>query len=281
MTTLADLSREHSSLDRDDVDHLHRLGAEWAFLADLCFADLLLYVRSDTGKWLIVDQVRPATNQTIYVTDYIGTWSDVEGSAILDRALEAEGRVEGRIAAKQRFWELAVEKLAKVRGGGEHADYVLPDPAIELMMAKAYGRTGQYEKARQAFEQFVQQYPDSKYVNNAVFWTGETYYKLGDYESAILKYQEVLEKFPKESKAPDALLKMGFALEMMGETQAAIAALERLVREYPLADQVELAKRKVAQLKQKDRPSKKDRGNEVKQRPKKTATEKKPQEKSR
>ncbi|MDX2380800.1 MAG: sensor histidine kinase [Acidimicrobiia bacterium] len=97
MTTLADLSREHSSLDRDDVDQLHRLGAEWAFLADLCFADLLLYVRSDTGKWLIVDQVRPATNQTIYVTDYIGTWADVEGSAILDESLERGVRVEGEI----------------------------------------------------------------------------------------------------------------------------------------------------------------------------------------
>jgi two-component sensor histidine kinase len=97
MTTLADLSSEHSSLERDDVDHLHRLGAEWAFLADLCFADLLLYVRSDAGRWLIVDQVRPATSQTIYVTDYIGTWADLEGSAILDRAIETEARVEGAI----------------------------------------------------------------------------------------------------------------------------------------------------------------------------------------
>jgi two-component sensor histidine kinase len=97
MTTLAELSREHSSLDRDDIEHLHRLGAEWAFLADLCFADLLLYVRSDAGKWLIVDQVRPATNQTIYTTDYIGTWADVDGSAILDEAAESESRVEGEI----------------------------------------------------------------------------------------------------------------------------------------------------------------------------------------
>ena len=60
---------------RDDIDHLHRLAAEWAFLADLCFADLLLYVRSADGKWVVVDQVRPATNQTMYVTDYIGTWA--------------------------------------------------------------------------------------------------------------------------------------------------------------------------------------------------------------
>jgi two-component sensor histidine kinase len=85
MTSMADLSRQYSSLDQDDIDHLHRLGAEWAFLADLCFADLLLYVRSNDGNWVVVDQVRPATNQTMYVTDYIGTWAQ-RGAAVLDRA---------------------------------------------------------------------------------------------------------------------------------------------------------------------------------------------------
>ncbi len=97
MTSLADLSREHSLLEREDVDHLNRLAAEWAFLADLCFADLLLYVRSPSGKWLIVDQVRPATNQTMYPTDYVGTWADVEGSALLDQALNGGQRVQGEI----------------------------------------------------------------------------------------------------------------------------------------------------------------------------------------
>lgn len=156
---------------------------------------------------------------------------------------------------------------------------VLPE---ETLYDNAYNtyKAGQYGKAREAFDAFVKHYPKSKYVNNAVFWMGETYYQLKDYESAILKYQEVLEKYPKESKAPAALLKMGFAFEMMGEPQAAVAALERLLREYPLADQVELANKKVAQLKQKKTEPKEDRGNEVKQRPNKTVTEKKPPEKS-
>ena len=43
MTSLAELAREHTTLSADDIDHLFRLTAEWAFLADLCFADLLLY----------------------------------------------------------------------------------------------------------------------------------------------------------------------------------------------------------------------------------------------
>ena len=98
MTSMADLSRQHSSLDLDDIDHLHRLGAEWAFLADLCFADLLLYVRSTDGKWVVVDQVRPATNQTMYVTDYIGTWAQ-RGAAHLDRAADQNIVVQDDLSA--------------------------------------------------------------------------------------------------------------------------------------------------------------------------------------
>ncbi len=97
MTSLADLTREHSTLDRDDVDHLHRLGAEWAFLADLCFADLLLFVRSGDGRWLIVDQVRPATNQTMYVTDYVGSWAEGKDADIIERAATDGVSVEGDI----------------------------------------------------------------------------------------------------------------------------------------------------------------------------------------
>ena len=97
MTSLADLARGHSTLDRADIDHLHRLTAEWAFLADLCFADLLLYVRAAGGKWLIVDQVRPATNQTMYTTDYIGAWADGDEAQIIDQAASSGQRVEGAI----------------------------------------------------------------------------------------------------------------------------------------------------------------------------------------
>ena len=98
MTTLADLSRQHSSLDAGDIDHLHRLSAEWAFLADLCFADLLLYVRSSDDKWVVVDQVRPATNQTMYVRDYIGTWATATGSDVLEQAARTESNVVADIA---------------------------------------------------------------------------------------------------------------------------------------------------------------------------------------
>jgi two-component sensor histidine kinase len=97
MTSLADLCRAHSSLEREDIDHLHRLTAEWAFLADLCFADLLLHVRSDDDRWMIVDQVRPATSQTMYAIDFVGTWAS-QADDLMNRVAETGEMVEGDIA---------------------------------------------------------------------------------------------------------------------------------------------------------------------------------------
>ena len=78
MATLGELCRQHTSLSRDEINHLKQLVSEWGLLADLCFADLLLYVPSTDSEWLIVAQVRPATGQTIYLTDYVGVPADNE-----------------------------------------------------------------------------------------------------------------------------------------------------------------------------------------------------------
>jgi len=111
MTSLAELCREHTTLGRDEVEHLNRLTAEWTFLSDLCFADLLLRVRSGEGKWLTVDQVRPATNPTMYSTDLIGTWADAAESAVIEQAAANGWHVERSIvvgADEQQIRMLAI-----------------------------------------------------------------------------------------------------------------------------------------------------------------------------
>ncbi|MGA1353035.1 MAG: histidine kinase N-terminal domain-containing protein, partial [Ilumatobacteraceae bacterium] len=72
MPTLVELTANHTTLADDDVEHLGSLIAEWGMLADISFADLLLYapVVTATGtNWLVVAQVRAATGQTLYHTD--------------------------------------------------------------------------------------------------------------------------------------------------------------------------------------------------------------------
>jgi two-component sensor histidine kinase len=99
MAKLTELLREHTTLDRDQGGHLHRLVSEWGMLADFCFNDLLLYVPNRVGGWTIMAQVRPATGQTIYHTDWVGSTATPITQQLLDEALETgrprEGEIEG------------------------------------------------------------------------------------------------------------------------------------------------------------------------------------------
>ena len=96
MATLGELTRQHTSLDRDEIDHLQRLIGEWGLLADLSFADLLLYVPDHDGRWIVMAHVRPATGQTIYQHDWVGSAAKAELSllgAARDTAAIAEGLI--------------------------------------------------------------------------------------------------------------------------------------------------------------------------------------------
>jgi two-component sensor histidine kinase len=97
MPTLAELTREHQTLSREDVAQLQRLVSEWGMLADLCFADLLLYVPTGAGVWTVVGQVRPATSQTLYIADLMGTTVSDAERPLLARAFDDGEIVEGAI----------------------------------------------------------------------------------------------------------------------------------------------------------------------------------------
>jgi two-component system, sensor histidine kinase PdtaS len=97
MASLTDLAREHTDLGRDEISHLNRLVTEWGMLADFCFADLLLYVPTADGRWLTVGQIRPATGQTIYQTDWVGSWANDTERPMLARSAESGMIVEGDV----------------------------------------------------------------------------------------------------------------------------------------------------------------------------------------
>ena len=55
-----------------DADHLHRLVADWQLLADLSFADLILFVPTPDRTFVAVAQMRPTTGPTAYQDDVVG-----------------------------------------------------------------------------------------------------------------------------------------------------------------------------------------------------------------
>jgi two-component system, sensor histidine kinase PdtaS len=72
VSTLYELLAEHTTLEPADLEHLQLLVGEWQLLADLSFADLLLWVPADDRGFLCVAQVRPTTGPTAYHDDHVG-----------------------------------------------------------------------------------------------------------------------------------------------------------------------------------------------------------------
>ncbi|WP_204800843.1 sensor histidine kinase [Mycobacterium riyadhense] len=72
MSTLGNLLAEHTVLPGNAVDHLHAVVGEWQLLADLSFADYLMWVRRDDGVLVCVAQCRPNTAPTALQTDAVG-----------------------------------------------------------------------------------------------------------------------------------------------------------------------------------------------------------------
>ena len=63
--TLSGLVRAHTDLDAEDVAWLQMLLADWQVIADLSFADLVLWLpdRDGGGSWGAA-QIRPTTGPT-------------------------------------------------------------------------------------------------------------------------------------------------------------------------------------------------------------------------
>src|SRR5580693_8491639 len=73
MSTLGDLLAIHTMLPGNAVDHLHAVVGEWQLLADLSFADYLMWVRRDDGVLVCVAQCRPTTAPTVLQTDSVSS----------------------------------------------------------------------------------------------------------------------------------------------------------------------------------------------------------------
>lgn len=73
MSTLGDLLAQHTVLPGNAVDHLHAVVGEWQLLADLSFADYLMWVLRDDGGLACVAQCRPNTAATMLASDAVGT----------------------------------------------------------------------------------------------------------------------------------------------------------------------------------------------------------------
>ncbi|MBI2169999.1 MAG: sensor histidine kinase [Actinobacteria bacterium] len=119
--TLPELARTHTALDYEAIVHLKRLVASWHMLSDFCFADLLLFTPvagQESHRFVVLDQIRPTTGQTMYRDDMVGVIYDEVERPLVARAFRLGEVVEGSVQAlggTERTWRFCVP----VRHGGE------------------------------------------------------------------------------------------------------------------------------------------------------------------
>jgi tol-pal system protein YbgF len=106
---------------------------------------------------------------------------------------------------------------------------------------------GQYDLARQEFQDYLRFYGDTDLASNAQFYLGEVAYDQGQFQAALDAYNKVIENFPKSFKTASARRKKGLCLAELGQKAAAIRELRAVIRLYPGSDD---AKRAAAKLKE-------------------------------
>lgn len=93
MALITEQLRNTSRLGPGDEDWLHLLVGDWQLVADLAFADLVLWFPTGDGSYVALAHVRPSTAHTAFNTDFVGERIRKDLRIMVDRAWDC-GRLQ-------------------------------------------------------------------------------------------------------------------------------------------------------------------------------------------
>jgi tol-pal system protein YbgF len=122
---------------------------------------------------------------------------------------------------------------------------------------------GNYALAIDGFREFLRRYPDHAQASNAQYWIGEGYAALAQqhanagqterateaYQRAVQEFRKVVANYPRGDRAPTALYKEALTLVELKQPALAQARLQYLVDNFPQAEEIPLARERLAALK--------------------------------
>ena len=89
-----------------------------------------------------------------------------------------------------------------------------------------------FERAKSAFLNYLQEYSKGIYIANAHYWLGEIYLNQGALAKASTEFNQVLVN-PKSSKYPEALLKIGFIYSQQNNWPQARQQFNAVKQKFP------------------------------------------------
>jgi two-component sensor histidine kinase len=88
VSTLSDLVLPQGRSSEADVEWLHLLVGDWQLLADLAFADIVLWVPTQDDSFIAVAHARPSSSATLFYRDFVGQNIKPEWNAQVTEAFQ-------------------------------------------------------------------------------------------------------------------------------------------------------------------------------------------------
>ncbi len=114
--------------------------------------------------------------------------------------------------------------------------------------AQALSRSGKHREAFEAYDKFLQTYPNSSRLSEAQYALGYSQFSLKNYKAAIATQQKLLQQFPESPKAPDAMFNIANSQIQLADIDGAKKTLRSLLAQYPNSEVAPSAKKRLAVL---------------------------------
>ncbi|UCE30777.1 MAG: tetratricopeptide repeat protein [Burkholderiales bacterium] len=111
---------------------------------------------------------------------------------------------------------------------------VMVDPSEKARYDAALGlfREGDFAGALSSLERLRQDFPETPYLSNVLFWSGSAQYALREFKASLATQQEYLKRFPDGMRAAEALLMVGNAQLETGDARAARRTYDSVIARY-------------------------------------------------
>jgi soluble lytic murein transglycosylase len=133
----------------------------------------------------------------------------------------------GISSMKQEKWKEAAEYLSRAEDFALLADYAL------FYKARALSNKGKYREVLTALKRFINLFPNSPLLKEAMLLHANSLFDSGDFENAFTGYQKFIEKFPSGSDSLEATYKSALCMENMGDTAKGVQSLRTIWLKYP------------------------------------------------
>lgn len=141
---------------------------------------------------------------------------------------------------KKEQSEKIIEKLDVVSNEDIRFEY---QKAFDLI------KVGEYLAAEESLSIFIDLYSDTGFIDDAIYWLGESFYSQKKYNKALKEFQKITKEYPNSEKLVEAILKTGFTQFELGDIEKSIKTLNQLIKSYPDSSSSRLAKEKLNSIK--------------------------------